>query len=624
MEVPGYAGSILYVDLSRGEIRKEPLDPELARAFIGGHGINCKLAYDLIPPDADPLSPENAIIIGAGPFSGTLVPGSAELVITSKLPLSGGFGTNAGGGHFPIMLKSSGYDHVVITGRAAKPVYLKILDDDVEICDAGHLWGQDNFETVDELRARYEPCSVIPIGPAGENLVKISVTSQDKLGTVGFGGLPAVMGSKKLKAIVALQGSREIRVAHRLRLLRAVDQMLERIMSYRLRPTLIDGGTYAMTSGWLGGMGLDTESWAEIHRKTRRTLACPSCPMGDKELNRLREGQYSPMVSYMTHFMGEMESSAKTALDNHNRAIKRLDTFNRNGICMFNFRNTMGLMVSLYSQGIITKKDTGGIELREDYDTMLRLINMTAHREGFGDVLAEGALRAAQRIGRGAEEHVLHIKGCSQFLDPRPDSLNTMSFAQLVHPGRPNYACGGIGIYMPGRPIDAFIMHAERIGIPDEAIERIFGPDSFNVGRLTKHAEDWFSLFNCLGHCHRLYIHRFHSMEGFTEFYSAITGVEITPAELLKGAERAWNLCKILNIRAGFSRKDDQPPEAWFEPLKVGDKELPMMDYFRTTIITREDLERMLDDYYDERGWDKESGAPTPEKLQELGLEGLI
>ena len=617
MDIPGYAGGIGYVDLTSGHTRKEPLDPGLARTFIGGHGINWKLAYDLIPPHADPLSPENAIIIGVGPFSGTLVPGTSELVVTSKLPLSGGFGTNAGGGHFPLMLKSSGYDHLVITGRAEKPTYLKILDDDVELCDARDLWGRDIFETVDELRRRYEPCSVIPIGPSGENLVRISMTTIDKLGTVGFGGLPAVMGSKNLKAIVAVQGTREIRVAHRLRLLRAVDRMLERVMGYRLRPTLVEGGTFAMSAGWLGMGG---QGWEDIHRESRQALSCPSCPMGDKERHRLTKGECSPMLSYSTDFMGEFECSGKTPLDNHNRAVKRLDTFNRHGICRFHFRDALRLMTSLYQQGIITKEDTRGVELKGDYDTTLRLIDVTARREGFGDLLADGALRAARRIGRGAEEHVIHIKGCSQFIDPRIDSFNTMSFAQLVHPGRPHYACGGIGVYMPGRPIDLFIRHAGRIGVPDEAMRRIFGPASLNVGRLTKHAEDWFSLFNCLGLCHRVYISRFHSIEGLVEFYSAITGIETTAAELLKAAERAWNMSRLVNVRAGFGRKDDGPPRGWFTPPAAGDKEYPLRDYFGTASFTTEDVERALDDYYDERGWDKESGAPAPEMLNELGL----
>lgn len=621
MGTPGYAGNILFVDLSDGKIRKEPLDPELARAFIGGGGINQKLAYNLIPPKADPLSPENAIIIGAGPFSGTIVPGSSELSITFKLPLNGGIATSCGGGHFPPMLKFSGYDHVVITGRAPKPVYLKIHDDDVELRDAGDLWGLDGWDTVDALRRRHEPCSIIPIGPAGENLVRISMTFIDKGGTVGYGGLPAVMGSKNLKAMVAVQGTREIRIADRLRLQRAVDQMMERVMSYRLRPTLLEGGTYAMTSGWIGGV----ESWAEIHKNCRKTLACPSCPMGDKELIRIKEGEYAPMAAYMTDFMGEFEFSSKTALDNYNRAVYRRDLMNREGICRLNLANLMNMVVSLYNQGIITKEDTGGIELEggPDYNTTLRLIHMISHREGFGDLLAEGGLRAAWKLSPGSEKHLIHIKGCAPIIEPRLDGFHSMAFSQMVHPGRPHYAPGGIGIYMPGRSIDMHISHARRIGIPGETIERIFSPDSYNVGRLTKHALDWYSLFNCAGLCHRLYIHRFHSIESFTEFYSAITGIDTTPAELLKTGERAWNLYKILNVRAGFNRQDDRAPQAWFEPIKMGDEEIPMRDYFGHAITTREDTERALDDYYDECGWDRQTSAPTPEKLKELGLEAL-
>lgn len=151
MIIAGHAGNILHVDLTDGKIRKEPLDPALIRDFIGGWGINARLAYDLIPQDSSPFSPENAIIIGTGPFSGTIVPGSSELVITTKLPLSGGIGTNCGGGHFPLMLKSAGYDHVIITGRAPRPVYLRIAEEGVELCDAGELWGLDTYETVDAL-----------------------------------------------------------------------------------------------------------------------------------------------------------------------------------------------------------------------------------------------------------------------------------------------------------------------------------------------------------------------------------------------------------------------------------------------------------------------------------------
>lgn len=624
METPGYTGRILYVDLTDNTFETKPMDPETVFGFLGGWGINAVLAARLIAPDVNPLAPENVIIIGTGPFSGTIVPGSAELSVTTKLPLSGGIGTACGGGHFPLMLKTSGYDHIVIRGKAPDPVYLLIENDRIRLCNAKDLWGSDTYETVDALRLRHGTCSVIPIGPSGENRVSISVTFMDKGGTLGFGGLPAVMGSKNLKAVVACRGKKGIRVADRMRLKKSVNKMMDRIMDYRMRPVLIEGGTFAMTSQWIAGMGLSIDGWDEIHKNTRKTLACPSCPMGDKELNRIREGEYAPMVSYMTDFMGEFESSGKTALDNHNRAVKRLDTFNRYGICRLNFNNVLELMRSLYAQGILTKKETGGIEINHDYETTLRLIEITARREGFGNIMAQGPLAAAEMIGDPAPSQAVHIKNCTPFIDPRVDSLNTMALAQLVHPGRPNYACGGTGIYMPGRPIEQFIRHAHRMGMPDEDINRIFCGNALNVGRLTPHAENWYSLFNAMGQCHRLYIHRFYGIENFCDLYTTVTGIEKSPSDLLKDGERIWNLYKILNAEIGFDRKHDEPPEAWFEPVKTGDREIALMDYYQTKRLTRDDLEKVLDEYYAERDWDIQTGLPAKDKLKSLGLEDFL
>ena len=383
MSIPGYAGYILYVDLTSRRTWKEPLDPEWARTFLGGQGINFRLIYDLVPPLVDPFSPENALVFGSGPFSGTLVPGSSELIVSTKLPLTGGFGANSGGGAFNLMLKSSGYDHLVITGASERPVYLTIRDDEVAIRDASDLWGVDSFDTVDELRKRHEPSSIVPIGQAGENLVMISVTQIDKGGTVGFCGMPAVMGSKKLKAVVACKGTKRLEVADPGRLLRLVDQMMQRVIDYKLRPLLLEGGTSSMTVDWLGEMDRATRNWTEVlpkpanaltivyqggfglkeidevHKRARKTLACPSCPVGDKELCFVKEGEYAPMRSYMTDFMGQGGYGGKTALDDHNRAVKLVDTDNRYGIDHMNFHNTLGLMVYLYEEGIITKEDTG-------------------------------------------------------------------------------------------------------------------------------------------------------------------------------------------------------------------------------------------------------------------------
>jgi len=354
MAIPGYAGNILYIDLSTGKTHKEPLDPDLAKKFIGGWGINQWLAYHLIPPQVDPFAPENAIIIGTGPFNGTVIPGAAKMTITTKFPINNSFTTAGGGGHFPIMLKSAGYDHVVITGRAAKPVYLKISEDGAELCDARGLWGKDQFETTDALRLLHEPCSIIPIGQAGKNLVKISVSLIDKGGSVGSGGLPAVMGSKNLKAIVAIQGNHPVEIADRRRLQKVVDKILPRITDYHLREEMMKGGSMAMTLGWRGGGGTMTKNWSEleprppeaaeniaaiyeIHKRCRQKLACPTCPMADKDRIDLREGDYAPMITYDSAVMA-LGFGARGALDAYVESLQHIDASNRYGICRLCFR----------------------------------------------------------------------------------------------------------------------------------------------------------------------------------------------------------------------------------------------------------------------------------------------
>lgn len=636
MGLGGYAGRVLYIDLTSGTVAREPLDPELARTFIGGWGITNKLACDLIPPDADPLSPENRIIIGTGPFSGTIVPGSAELVVTSRFPLNGAYPTSCGGGHFALMLKTSGYDCVVISGRSPTPVYLRIHDDDVQLSDARELWGRDVFETVDELRRRHEPCSVIPIGPAGENLVDISVTSIDKGGTLGSGGLPAVMGSKNLKAVVAVQGSKGIRVANRVKLQRLVDGMLQRIMEYRLRPTLLEGGFFGMTAAWtqLGARITEnasrialvaTPDVKDVHYRSRRPLACSACPMADKELIRLREGPRSGLATYATHYSPMGSVGAGDVAETYARSVEYLDAANRYGICLFSFGIVREFASYLYERGIITREDTGGIELTDDFETGMKLMRMTAYREGFGEVLAEGLVKAAARIGRGAEELPPQIKGYNIFGDPRLTGVGTHTVAQMVNPARCGGCAGiagslGSASYNPGRPIEQWLRQARRIAVPREAMERIFTSTAFNVGRLTRYTEDWYSISNCLGRCHRLYIERFFDAETQAQLFTAVTGLEATPAELYKAGERVWNLFKMLNVRAGFDRKADVAPEAWLTPLKGEGMEFPLMDYYKSAALTRDDMDRVLDDYYDERGWDPGTGIPTSDKLRELGL----
>lgn len=637
MSFSGYAGNVLYVDLSTSTITTKPLNPELIKTYIGGWGIMNKLAYDLIPPMTDPLSPQNVIILGTGPFTGTIVPGSGKVFATTRFPVNGALATASGGGHFGLMLKASGYDYVVIAGKATKPVYLKIYNDDVELQDAGNLWGKDSFTTVDELRLRYEPCSVIPIGQAGENLVRFSITAIDKGGSLGRGGLPAVMGSKKLKAVVAVQGTKGLKIADYKKLHRLVNTLLGRIINWSGWQPLLEKGIGSEFLEWWGDVPLLSDNLTQVHlmtpaerqklesfrkeyEKSRKTLACPSCPLGDKEVTK-----YAGITSYGT-CVGDsvFEYTLRSALEGLDKGMEYMNLLNKYGIDLMTFESIVSFVIYLYQKGIITTRDTDGLVLRDDLDTIIELIKMIAYRQGFGNVLAEGFSGIISWLGKG-DEYANQVKGQGMIrvFDPRLRGLGTMELTQVVNPRGAHVAAGGSPSYLSNRPLSDFTRHAQRMGFPEGAIKRAVGETTVNIGRYLKCSEDWYSVFNCLGLCNRAMVNRFYHVNILAELYSAITGINITPAQLMEAADRAYTLYRVLNVRADFGRKDDTPPEVWFRPLNVGKQHYQMTDYFKTASLTKEDFGRILDDYYDERGWDKKTGAPTPKKLRELGLKDI-
>jgi aldehyde:ferredoxin oxidoreductase len=636
MELYGYAGNILHVNLTNSEFWKEPLAPELARKFLGGWGINHKLYYDLVPAHVEPLSPDNAIIVGTGPFSGTMVPSSARTYIACKHPISGTIGSAPGTGVFSNMLKSAGYDHVVIIGKARKPVYLKISEESVELCDASGLWGKDTFDTVFALRSKYEPCSVIAIGPAGENLVNISVTHIDSgQGAMGEGGMIAVMGSKNLKAIVAVQGARPVKVAYARRLHKAIDRILERVVRYPRLSDLREGGAWYMMRGGFYGSDLipvakdevEREAKAfEIHKQSRYNIACACCPVACRERINLSQGEYAGLVSYHALTTGTQLNLLGAKL-NYNQLVKYYDTLNKYGINLIFFNDILDLLFALYEEGTISKQDIGGLELVRDFDCIMKLARMVAYRQGFGDVIADGIVSVCNRLGLDPERDAIHIKGWCHVDEPRLSGMGTSAFSQLVEPRGCTGSAGSTNppSYQTKEPVERWVRYTREQGVPKEAEVRIFTESSFNPARLSKWLHSYFSVLQSLGFCGRLYITRFHDLPTITEYYSAITGIEITAAELLRIGERNWNLLKLLNVREGFSRKDDRPPEAWFTPLRIKGTqiEFPLMDYYKTTQLSKQDVEQLLDDYYNESGWDKKTTVPTPEKLKELDLEDI-
>jgi aldehyde:ferredoxin oxidoreductase len=618
MEYRGYVGKILHIDLSSGESEHRPLDPEMGRSFIGGFGLNARLAYDFTTPGADALSPRTPLVLGAGPLIGTMAPGSARVVATTKFPLSNSYGGGSGSLGFGLMMKRSGFDRIIITGRAQEPVDLLVENGEASIRGAKDLWGKDIYDTTEALRARHGQCGVAAIGQAGEKLVLLSLVMVDFATTMGRGGLGASFGAKNLKAIV-VKGDAGVEISDIGRFNKAVKGMYDRVKRYPLhRPTL--------ELGLLAHSGEDPEDPSpfgiKAYRKVKKErLACPSCFISDKDCFRIDEGPFAGTVVYSHAFSPVRRMGAVFRLDDTAQGVVLAGMLNRHGLGNHEFIRMVEFMFDLKERGLLSDELMRELPLQRDFESGRALIELLTQREGFGDVMARGMLSVIDEVGGEAGRYAHQVKGMGTLMDPRSSSLGTMEFEQLVNVRGGHHQAGGSPAYSPGTPVDKFPTHAARMGAAPDFVDRIMdSPLGFSVPRLTKLAEDWFSLLNSLGICVRAHNNRFYSARLCAELYSAATGMEADEREVMTAAERGWNMYRILNVREGMGRDDDSPPQVWFEPLEVEGQTRRLMDYYRTKTLTREDVEAMLNDYYEERGWDPSTGAPTPDKLDSLGL----
>jgi aldehyde:ferredoxin oxidoreductase len=638
----GYAGQILSIDLTKEEIKKEPLDLDMARKFLGGFGLSCKLAWDRLDPEVDPYSPENMIFMGMGPMLGTPAPVSNKSSVVSKWPSTGTISPGTAGGDFGINVKLSGYDEVIITGKAKHPVYVKINGDDVQICDASALWGKDTYETTDILWEKHgRQYSVVGIGTAGERLVNTTICLIDKCASWGKGGLPAIMGSKNLKALIAW-GNKGVPVADSKRLLERTRMILGRFKS---RPDylklMIDLGTMDGFAGWADIHGMSSENYSgrfpteeayrlyspEYYLKNIKVgrVSDPTCPIGCKDHVKVQKGEYAGTEAWVSSFYGRVvHMAARCQVGSYEKNVKAQEFFQRTGLCIHSYTALIDWAVELYERGILTKKDTGGVDLKHDFETTMYLAEQADRHEGLGGILSQGYNKAIQDIGRGCEKYAVHVKGMEPLYDPRMNRVSGPEFNQVVNPRGAHAPQGAITLYMSkDASPDRFRKWLVDRGVPEDALDRIFPrPGYFNIARMTPYGEDWIGFMNSVGMgCLRGRVDDFFKGEDWSEVYSAVTGFETSLDQLMQASRRIYNLYKALNVRLGFTRKDDIFPDRWFETLQTSDRgNLVLCDYFGTS-LSRQDCEKLLDDYYDERGWDIKTGIPREESLMNTGLE---
>lgn len=629
----GYTGKILDVDLSSDSTRIIDEKEEDLRKYIGGFGMNCKLFAERYTPQIEPLSIDNYFIIGTGPLVGTIAPGASRTVVITKFPATGAIANSCGSMSFGFQLKQAGYDHVIISGKSETPVFLSIVDGKIKILDASYIWGEDIVDTTDILKDEYGSSGVIAIGQAGENLVKSSMTLIDKTSTLGRGGLAAIMGSKNLKAIVA-KGTRGVNIADFSRFYKIYDALMTRIKNYSQRDSWLNLGMLrSLPIGMLLSLKGQKKKVRQSSERTylnkikKRRFACPSCPMADKDLLMIREGEFEGLIDYTSSVINPFLMLTLDGLKTYNEAIKAFDMINRYGLDSLTITSLLEFLTRMQDKGIITEEETG-LKWSTDFGTLKKLVEMITFREGFGDVLAEGWNELVQFNDKFKKE-MLTVKGLDVIFEPRLLRMGTMEFEQIVNPKGAHVASGGSPTYVgAASSIDKFRTHFNRMGIPEKAIERIFTPPKkelmIDVGRLTRYSEDWYTILTSLGLCARAQMNRFYSFDLVLEMYNSITGFDLSKEDLRIAAERSWNLLKILNSKEGFSKKDDKFPPNWFKPLNYGENKLHLKDFLGETKITEDLAFQLLKNYYKERGWNENRGLPSDSKLKELDLVKYI
>jgi aldehyde:ferredoxin oxidoreductase len=621
----GYAGRILYVDLSKGKYWVEELKESLAKAYVGGSGLAAYLLWNLIDSGVDPLSPENPLIIATGPATGALAPSAGRFALVSKSPLTGIWGESHAGGFFGPEVKYAGYDMVVILGRSSIPVSLVIDDGSVEIHKTTDLWGLNTRDTTNELRGRFgKDYHVICIGPAGENLVKFASVMVDYYRAFGRTGMGAVMGSKKLKAVV-VRGSKGVEVYDPDKYLEVLEDILWRNTEgpWAL-PAQMSLGRYGTPSlvtamnaiGRLPTKNHWTGYWERADRLSGDELlkyrvsrgSCFSCMIMCKHITKVPDGRYEGAFSGGPEYESVVALGSNLLIDNIEAVIYMNQLCNLYGLDTISTGKVISYVFECYEKGLISKEELGGVEaLWGSEEAAIKLINMIVRREGIGNILAEGVRKASEVLGRGYE-YALHVKGLEvSAQDPRGHKSVGLTWAISVR----------------GADHLRSLTTVDELGYRDVAAER-FGADKVDYvcdrlserykGLIVKDQEDLFALVDSIIMCkYGTMWPPMYYFDFIAKLLPPLTGIkefgDVKNLRLI--AERIVNLKRCFNLREGVGKESEVLPKRFTEEaMPTGPSKGQVCD-----------LEPMLREYYMYRGWDYRSGLPYEETLERLGLD---
>ncbi len=603
----GYGGRVLFVDVADGRSRVEPVSDEMARGLLGGNGFAARLLLDHVPAGTDAYDPNNAVVFSVGPVTDTTVPGNSRACVASKSPLTGLFFDSTFGGRFPATMKRTGFDAIVIGGRAAEPVYVKVTEAGAEIKPARGLWGKTTRDTVRAVQeVEGGEADVMAIGPGGERLVRFAAMGtywKNREGFAGRGGLAAVLGSKRVKALV-VAGARKTEVADAAALKALLEQQREplktgtKALSTYGTPVLVKP---INTLGALGAYNLRQEVFAEalaisgeeMHARFHdRDTTCLKCPVACGKQYEVREGELTGLRAKMPEYETIFAFGSMLGNAHPGSLVRANDLCDLLGLDTISMGVTLAFVCEAVERGWLTEKDLGLPFGWGDWRGMLRLIEMTAMRQGFGDRLAEGAWRLAESVHPEGTRLVYAVKRL-ELPAHSARALKGMSIGYAT-------ATRG-GSHHDTRPTPQYAQNFDRRspdGKPEFAVKSqhfTAVDDSLVLCRFT--SERGFGLY---------------VDEPYARMVRAVTGWDMTAEELERVGERVINLERLFNVREGVRRQDDALPwRVMHEPIPDGPS--------AGAHCPPEELGLMLDRYYALRGWDGD-GVPTPARLSALGL----
>jgi aldehyde:ferredoxin oxidoreductase len=611
----GYNGKFLRVDLTSGNIAVDEPPEDYYRLYLGGRGFIIEKLLAGLPAGIDPLSPENKLIFALGPMTGHPIPGGGRNSVGAKSPLTGTFGESEAGGFWGAELKRAGFDAVIVEGASPRPVYLKIENGHAEIRDAADIWGMDVADAEKAVRKDLggKKFRTAAIGPAGENRVRFACIINDVSHAAGRTGMGAVMGSKKLK-LIAVKGNRPPEMAHREKILEMA-RMLTKNTKENPSGFSINGTGGNMMAfaekgnlpirNFRGGLFPGVKEITPQGMKEKgywdKMESCFGCPVRcKKKLKKISAPWPVDPIYGGPEYETLAALGSNYGIDNVEAIMKGHELCGRYGLDTISAGATIAFAMECTEKGILSDKDTDGIDVSfGNAEAMVQMIERIAFRKGFGDILAEGSKQAAKRIGKGADNFAMHVKG-NEIPMHEPRLKQGLGLHYSVHAGGADH-CTGIH----DDRLDASVAEMDRIDMAESMPGTELSPRKV---RVLYQFGMWRQVANYLGMC----IFLPWNQKQITEAMEYITGWPMSYWRLMKTTERGITLARIFNLREGLSDKDDTLPARFNAPPSEG----PL----KSVSVDPDQLAEAQKLYYQMLGWN-ESGVPTYARLVELNLE---